>query len=138
MIMVDANQASSSTSSLYSAFLSVIQCRSLLCHVPFVSYVQKWGVNEAIAWMEELKDFGLTWIEEPTSPDDVIGHKKISDALEKYGIGVATGEMCQNRTMFKQFLQTGAMQVVTAATHVLYFCISFVGSCHAKAKHFHM
>ena len=46
---------------------------------------QKWSVNEAIEWMEQLKDFQLTWIEEPTSPDDVLGHLKISKALEKYG-----------------------------------------------------
>ncbi len=47
---------------------------------------QKWGVNEAIEWMEQLADFGLTWIEEPTSPDDVLGHQKISQALKKHGM----------------------------------------------------
>lgn len=46
---------------------------------------QKWGVDEAIEWMTKLKDFDLTWIEEPTSPDDVLGHLKISKALEQYG-----------------------------------------------------
>lgn len=46
---------------------------------------QKWGVDQAIKWMEELAPFKLHWIEEPTSPDDVMGHKKISDALKKYG-----------------------------------------------------
>ena len=46
---------------------------------------QKWGVDQAIEWMEELAPFKLHWIEEPTSPDDVMGHKKISDALKKYG-----------------------------------------------------
>lgn len=46
---------------------------------------QKWGVEEAIAWMEQLKDFNLTWIEEPTSPDDILGHAKISRALKKHG-----------------------------------------------------
>ena len=45
---------------------------------------QKWGVEEAIAWMEQLKDFNLTWIEEPTSPDDILGHAKISRALKKH------------------------------------------------------
>ena len=71
---------------------------------------QKWSVNQAIAWMKELAEFKLTWIEEPTSPDDILGHKKVSEALKEHGIGVATGEMCQNRVMFKQFLQSGALQ----------------------------
>ncbi|TRY67692.1 hypothetical protein TCAL_02766 [Tigriopus californicus] len=71
---------------------------------------QKWGVQEAIDWMNELAQFNIHWIEEPTSPDDVLGHLKVSQALEKHGIGVATGEMCQNRVMFKQFLQAGALQ----------------------------
>ncbi|XP_055533364.1 mitochondrial enolase superfamily member 1-like [Wyeomyia smithii] len=70
---------------------------------------QIWDVNEAIAWMEQLKDFKLLWIEEPTSPDDVLGHKKIADGMRKHGIGVATGEMCCNRVLFKQFLQAGAL-----------------------------
>ena len=46
---------------------------------------QKWGVNQAIEWMEALADFKLTWIEEPTSPDDILGHAKISEALKKHG-----------------------------------------------------
>jgi len=71
---------------------------------------QIWSVPEAIKWMEELAEFDIHWIEEPTSPDDVLGHLEISRALSKYGIGVATGEVCQNRVMFKQFLKSGAMQ----------------------------
>ena len=71
---------------------------------------QKWSVNEAIAWMKELAQFKLHWIEEPTSPDDVLGHLAISKALKEHGIGVATGEMCQNRVIFKQFLMSGGMQ----------------------------
>lgn len=71
---------------------------------------QKWSVNEAIEWMKQLAKFKLHWIEEPTSADDVLGHLKISQALQKDGIGVATGEVCQNRVMFKQFLTSGAMQ----------------------------
>ncbi|XP_053688676.1 mitochondrial enolase superfamily member 1-like [Sabethes cyaneus] len=70
---------------------------------------QIWDVNEAVEWMQHLKEFQLLWIEEPTSPDDVLGHKKIADALREHGIGVATGEMCCNRVMFKQFLQAGAL-----------------------------
>ncbi|EDS39855.1 mandelate racemase [Culex quinquefasciatus] len=71
---------------------------------------QVWDVNTAIDWMKNLKDFKLLWIEEPTSPDDVLGHKAIADALRPLGIGVATGEMCCNRVMFKQFLQAQALE----------------------------
>lgn len=71
---------------------------------------QKWSVNEAIDWMKQLAKFKLHWIEEPTSADDILGHLKISQALLNDGIGVATGEVCQNRVMFKQFLSSGAMQ----------------------------
>ena len=49
------------------------------------------------------------WIEEPTSPDDILGHARISDELRKFGIGVATGECCHNKVMFKQFLAAKAM-----------------------------
>lgn len=73
---------------------------------------QIWSVNEAIPWMIELAEFKPWFIEEPTSPDDVLGHKAVKDALAPYGIGVATGEMCQNRVMFKQFLQAGALTVL--------------------------
>lgn len=68
---------------------------------------QKWGVNEAIAWMKALARFDPYWIEEPTSPDDILGHRAIREALSP--IGVATGEHCHNRVMFKQYLQAGAM-----------------------------
>lgn len=71
---------------------------------------QKWEVQESIDWMKKLAKFKPIWIEEPTSPDDVIGHSTISKALKSYNIGVATGEQCQNRILFKQFLQMGAMQ----------------------------
>lgn len=71
---------------------------------------QSWDVKESIYWMKELSGFGIHWIEEPTSPDDILGHATISKALSPLGIGVATGEQCQNRVMFKQFLQSGAMQ----------------------------
>jgi len=71
---------------------------------------QRWDVQQAIGWMKPLVKYNLLWIEEPTSPDDIIGHKTISQALQPFGIGIATGECCQNRIMFKQFLQTGALQ----------------------------
>lgn len=70
---------------------------------------QVWNVNEAIAWMEKLAQFKPLWIEEPTSPDDILGHATIAKALAKYDIGVATGEMCANRVMFKQFMQANAL-----------------------------
>jgi len=72
---------------------------------------QKWSVQQAIDWMKELAEFDIYWIEEPTCADDVLGHKAIADALKPYGIKVATGEVCQNRVMFKQFLSSGAMGV---------------------------
>ncbi|KAL0132376.1 hypothetical protein PUN28_000271 [Cardiocondyla obscurior] len=70
---------------------------------------QVWEVNEAVEWMKELAKFKPTWIEEPTSPDDVFGHAEILKQLKPYNIGVATGEMCANRIMFKQFLRYNAM-----------------------------
>src|SRR5918992_1621615 len=68
---------------------------------------QVWEVEEAIANMERLKAFDPWWIEEPTSPDDVLGHAAIARAVAP--IGVATGEHCQNRILFKQFLQADAI-----------------------------
>lgn len=69
---------------------------------------QVWDVNEAIEYMRHLAKFSPWWIEEPTSPDDVIGHATIAKAIAP--IGVATGEMCQNRIIFKQLLQAEAIQ----------------------------
>ena len=60
--------------------------------------------------MRQLAPFKPWWIEEPTSPDDVLGHAKIARALEPYGIGVATGEHCQNRIIFKQLFQADAIK----------------------------
>lgn len=71
---------------------------------------QVWDVNEAIEWMKQLKEFKPVWIEEPTSPDDILGHAKIANELKSIGIAVATGEMCANRVMFKQLLQSKAIQ----------------------------
>ena len=73
---------------------------------------QVWEVGQAAAWMERLAPFRPLWIEEPTSPDDVLGHKAIREALKPFGIAVATGEMCQNRILFKQFLQADAIDFV--------------------------
>ncbi len=68
---------------------------------------QVWDVDEAIANMERLSGLNPYWIEEPTSPDDVLGHAKIARAVAP--IGVATGEHCQNRVIFKQLLQAEAI-----------------------------
>ena len=70
---------------------------------------QKWDVDEAIENMAELKKFNPYWIEEPTSPDDILGHAKIAKAVAP--IKVATGEHCQNRVMFKQLMQAGAIEI---------------------------
>ncbi|HEY8181244.1 MAG TPA: L-fuconate dehydratase [Thermoanaerobaculia bacterium] len=69
---------------------------------------QCWDVGEAIRQMQELARFQPWWIEEPTSPDDVLGHATIARAVAP--IGVATGEVCQNRVLFKQFLQADAIR----------------------------
>lgn len=70
---------------------------------------QRWDVDEAIANMKRLARFKPWWIEEPTSPDDVLGHAAIAEALRPLGIGVATGEHCQNRVLFKQLFQARAI-----------------------------
>jgi L-fuconate dehydratase len=68
---------------------------------------QVWDVNEAIEWVAQLQPFDLRWIEEPTSPDDVLGHAAIRRGVAP--IGVATGEHCANRVLFKQLLQAEAI-----------------------------
>jgi L-fuconate dehydratase len=69
---------------------------------------QCWDVGEAITQMKSLARFDPWWIEEPTSPDDVLGHATIARAIAP--IGVATGETCANRVIFKQLLQAGAIR----------------------------
>ena len=69
---------------------------------------QVWDVDEAIKNMRELARFDPWWIEEPTSPDDVLGHAAIARAVAP--IGVATGEQCQNRVVFKQLMQANAIK----------------------------
>jgi L-fuconate dehydratase len=76
-------------------------------HRLMVDANQVWGVDEAIAYVARLQPFDLLWIEEPTSPDDVLGHARIARAVAP--IGVATGEHVHNRVMFKQLLQEDAM-----------------------------
>ena len=71
---------------------------------------QVWEVDQAIDWVRKLAFAKPFFIEEPTSPDDVAGHRKIRQAIGP--VKVATGEMCQNRIMFKQFIAEGAIDIV--------------------------
>jgi L-fuconate dehydratase len=68
---------------------------------------QYWDVDTAITHLRELARFDPWWIEEPTSPDDVLGHAAIAKAIAP--VGVATGEQCQNRVVFKQLMQADAI-----------------------------
>jgi L-fuconate dehydratase len=70
---------------------------------------QQWDVDTAIDRIRELAPFRPWWIEEPTSPDDVLGHATIAKAVRRLGVGVATGEHCANRIVFKQMMQAQAI-----------------------------
>jgi L-fuconate dehydratase len=70
---------------------------------------QKWNVGEAIERAREFSEFEPWWLEEPTSPDDILGHARIRREVPE--VRIATGEHCHNRVMFKQFLQGGALDV---------------------------
>lgn len=71
---------------------------------------QRWEVSEAIDWVSHLAEFDVAWVEEPTSPDDILAHAAIARGIAP--IPVATGEHMANRVMFKQFLQADALQVL--------------------------
>ena len=71
---------------------------------------QRWDVDEAIEWIRELEAYSPAWIEEPTSPDDIVGYAAIARAVSP--IRLACGEHAHSRVMFKQFLQTDGIQVV--------------------------
>ncbi|UTT68899.1 fuconate dehydratase [Arthrobacter sp. DNA4] len=71
---------------------------------------QRWEVSEAIGWVNQLSEFSPYWIEEPTSTDDVLGHAEIRRGVAP--VRVATGEAVQSRIVFKQLLQTGAIDVL--------------------------
>ncbi|MCJ1676639.1 L-fuconate dehydratase [Streptomyces sp. APSN-46.1] len=71
---------------------------------------QRWNVAEAITWTNALAGFDPYWIEEPTSPDDILGHAAVRQAVAP--VKVATGEHVQNRIVFKQLLQAGAIDVL--------------------------
>jgi len=70
---------------------------------------QRWDVGTAIEWMKHLAPFDPYWIEEPTSPDDILGHAAIARAVAP--IRVATGEHVHNRIMFKQFMAADALSI---------------------------
>jgi len=72
---------------------------------------QMWDVQQAIDWVSSLKELRPWFIEEPTAPDDILGHAAIRKALKPHGIGVATGEHAHNRMVFKQLLQAEAIDV---------------------------
>ncbi|CEM60161.1 L-fuconate dehydratase [Xanthomonas campestris] len=71
---------------------------------------QRWDVGPAIDWMRQLAEFDIAWIEEPTSPDDVLGHAAIRQGITP--VPVSTGEHTQNRVVFKQLLQAGAVDLI--------------------------
>jgi L-fuconate dehydratase len=71
---------------------------------------QRWDVGIAIEWLKELAPFNLAWVEEPTSPDDVLGHAMIRRAVDP--VPISTGEHTQNRVMFKQLFQAHAVDLV--------------------------
>ncbi len=69
---------------------------------------QKWGVEESITRIHQLKELDLYWMEEPTSPDDILGHARIR---KETGVRIATGEHGQNKVIFKQLMQANAIDV---------------------------
>ena len=71
---------------------------------------QRWDVGAAIPWLKQLAKFDIAWIEEPTSPDDILGHATIRQAVAP--VRVSTGEHTHNRVMFKQFFQAGAVDLI--------------------------
>lgn len=71
---------------------------------------QRWDVADAIAWLERLAPYSPAFIEEPTSPDDILAHAAIRQAVAP--LQVATGEQMQNRIVAKQLLQAGAVDVL--------------------------
>lgn len=71
---------------------------------------QRWDVPVAIEWLRQLQPFGIAWVEEPTSPDDVLAHATIRRSIAP--LAVSTGEHTQNRVIFKQLFQAGAVDLV--------------------------
>jgi L-fuconate dehydratase len=71
---------------------------------------QRWDVGAAIAWLKELEPFQVAWVEEPTSPDDILGHATIRQAVAP--MPISTGEHTQNRVVFKQMFQARAVDLI--------------------------
>jgi L-fuconate dehydratase len=71
---------------------------------------QRWDVEVASTWLKQLAQFNIAWIEEPTSPDDILGHAAIRRAISP--MPVSTGEHTQNRVIFKQLFQAGAVDLI--------------------------
>ena len=71
---------------------------------------QRWDVDPAIAWIRNLAPFNVAWVEEPTSPDDVLAHQAIRRAVAP--IPISTGEHTQNRVVFKQLFQAQAVDLI--------------------------
>lgn len=72
---------------------------------------QVWDVKEAVDYVKQLAEYKPWFIEEPTAPDDILGHASIRQQLKSSGVGVATGEHAHNRMVFKQLLQAQAIDV---------------------------
>ena len=71
---------------------------------------QRWDVDDAIRWIRQLAPYGIAWVEEPTSPDDVLAHQAIRRGVAP--IPISTGEHTHNRILFKQFLQAEAVDLI--------------------------
>jgi len=71
---------------------------------------QRWDVDVAISWIRRLAPYGIAWVEEPTSPDDILAHRTIRSAVAP--VLISTGEHTQNRIVFKQFLQAEAVDLI--------------------------
>ena len=71
---------------------------------------QRWDVPAAISWLQALADFDIAWAEEPTSPDDILGHARIRQAVAP--VPISTGEHTHNRVIFKQLFQAKAVDLV--------------------------
>jgi L-fuconate dehydratase len=71
---------------------------------------QRWDVGAAIEWLKQFAPFNLAWVEEPTSPDDILGHALIRRAVSP--LRISTGEHTQNRVIFKQLFQAQAVDLI--------------------------
>lgn len=75
----------------------------------YIDANQVWAPQQAVDWVSQLAEFRIRWIEEPTAPDSIDGHRFVRERLQRLGIDVVTGENCQNSHMAAQFISTGAV-----------------------------